>query len=312
MPLDTLMIAHVNLNCRDLARSRSFFESLGLSAAIRTDPAPQDCRAFGFEGDAQWDAWMMQDERGLGSASLDLLEWKVPEPFGAPAAAGTAAGFERLGFTATDVAEARSAVLRSGGVASEIRNVSLERGAERPAFGARCPDGQALLVSEGSETSLDHVGISCCDLDVSAAFYADVFGMREISAAGPIAVPADVFLPSTSDGRQPARLETRTLQPARADAAGAMFHVVLTRWLDAEPLVAASQEPNRVGLFRMAFLVANIDQAHRELRGRGVAGLSPVTTLDLGPSCPSPPCRALFFRDPDGACLELIEVPALS
>ena len=78
MPIPILGVAHVNLNCRDLDANRTFFGSLGLSGVVRTDPPPQDCRAFGFVGDAQWDAWMLQVGDAAGGTSLDLLEsWDV-------------------------------------------------------------------------------------------------------------------------------------------------------------------------------------------------------------------------------------------
>lgn len=315
MPLSTLTIAHVNLNCRSLTESRPFFEALGLEAAIHTDPAPQDCRAFGFDGDARWDAWMMQDGRGLGSAALDLLEWKEPGPIGAPAAPGSRPGFERLGFTVRDLPRAQQAVRAAGGFASEIEEITFGPEDARRGFGATSPEGQALLVLEAAYNGLTHVSIGCLDLERSEDFYARVFGLERRASRGPASIPASAFRPgSSAESGAQVELEARVLHPAGAasGAGGAdPFHVVLTQWLDPSASGRGAAEPHRVGLFRMAFLVADIDACHAELEVLGVDDLSPVVELDLGPSCPSPPCRALFFRDPDGACLELIAVPGV-
>jgi hypothetical protein len=58
----------------------------------------------------------------------------------------------------------------------------------------------------------------------------------------------------------------------------------------------------------MAFLVADAHQAHAELLGLGVDAPAPVF-LDMGPEIPVDGVWAVFFRDPDGACLEFIQSP---
>ncbi len=311
MPIPTLSIAHVNLNCRDLTSSRRFFEALGLSPAIRTDPAAQDCRAFGFEGDGRWDAWMMQDGRD-GGTSLDLLEWKEPAPIGVPPTPGTRPGLERLGLTSSELEAARKAVLAHGGRASEIHKLELAPNRSRTGFGATSPDGQALIILAADGNRLAHVGIGCSDLDRSEAFYARVFGMDRVAAIAPEALPGSVFQPDLEDAPKTVRFEARTLMPASAQAEPGgphPFHVLLTQWRAPAPSGRGLAEPNHLGLFRMAFLVEDIDACHAQLAELEVPELSPVVSLELGPSCPAPSCRALFFRDPDGTCLELIGAP---
>ena len=68
-------------------------------------------------------------------------------------------------------------------------------------------------------------------------------------------------------------------------------------------------QANRVGPFRMALLVDDIDTAHAELMRAGVACWTPPATLDMGPGLPT--VRALLFPDPDGTVLELIEAPTV-
>ena len=61
--------------------------------------------------------------------------------------------------------------------------------------------------------------------------------------------------------------------------------------------------------FRVAFLVVDARAAHAELQRLGV-DCPPPAFLDLGPEVPIDGVWAVFFRDPDGACLELIEIPS--
>ena len=60
----------------------------------------------------------------------------------------------------------------------------------------------------------------------------------------------------------------------------------------------------------MAFMVKDIHACHDELLRQGVGCPAPVF-LDMGPEIPLDGVWALFFPDPDGTCLELIETPSL-
>ena len=105
MAIDIVRFAHCNVNCTDLERSRRFYtELVGLEAQGRTNPPPQDCRAFGLEGDGQWDAFMMVDGRGQGAApAVDLLEWKLPRPVGTPYQPANHLGMFRVCFMTPDI-----------------------------------------------------------------------------------------------------------------------------------------------------------------------------------------------------------------
>jgi catechol 2,3-dioxygenase-like lactoylglutathione lyase family enzyme len=145
------------------------------------------------------------------------------------------------------------------------------------------PDGFPLVLKRGSRNRLASVAVVCRDLERSLRFYEEVLGLKRVSNGdGALALPGD--------------------------ASG--FRVQLSPWRGAGEPAPAALEPHRIGLFRMAFVVSDIERQHAELRRLGVSGLSPVADLHLGPDCPAPRCRAVFFRDPSGACLELIEVPA--
>ncbi len=92
---------------------------------------------------------------------------------------------------------------------------------------------------------------------------------------------------------------TRLLDPAGA----------FTVELQGQPRDAAAAAPaaNHLGIYRMAMLTDAIDEDRRRLLDAGVRCYSEPATLDMGPGLPT--LRAVFFADPDGATVELIETP---
>lgn len=236
-------IFHVNVNCSDLGRSLAFYcDEIGLKPRNHTAPeSPQPGGAFGFE-QVQWNAWMLAGDAGYESVLLDLLEWRLPQPAGAPPAAGTP-GFARLRLSTT-------------------ANVD------------RDPDGTALEVVAGDRTALAGVVVNCHDIERSLHHYGEVCGLV---ASG------DMFRDPVSG-----------------------FEIELVDVGGAPP---AARHANELGIFRMAWTTDDVDRDHRALLAAGVEPMSPPATLAMGPGLPS--VRALFWRDPDGACLELIEAPRL-
>jgi hypothetical protein len=59
----------------------------------------------------------------------------------------------------------------------------------------------------------------------------------------------------------------------------------------------------------MALIVDDIDACYRTLDANGVVCIGPPVKLDMGPDVPVDGLWALFFTDPDGTCVELIEEP---
>ena len=293
MPIDVAGFAHVNLNCRDLARSRRVYEqALGLRALVHTNPEAQDCRAFGLAEPGQWDAWMLShDDLATPGCALDLLQWLRPEPLPARGAEPGRLGLRALGIETPDLDATCARLTVLGG-----------RAAAGPRRAAWDPEGAPLWLQAGSRARLAFVELSCTDLERSLRFYAEVLGLEAGTPPTPKRIPGACL----------GGVEVGVCQVAAlglpGDASG--FRVELTRWENPLPHGAPPAEPHRQGFYRMALLASDLGRWHAELRGLGVADLSAPTWLDLGPACPAPRCRALFFRDPDGTCLELIEVPA--
>jgi glyoxylase I family protein len=74
------------------------------------------------------------------------------------------------------------------------------------------------------------------------------------------------------------------------------------------PARAEARPANSIGMWRTALLVADLDDAYRELGRLGVTTISAPTAMAMGPGLPE--LRFVCFAGPDGEVLELIEQPA--
>lgn len=309
MAIEIQSVAHVNVNCSELARSLAFYrEHLGLASAAHTAPEkPQDGSGFGLPGRVRWDAHMLCDTRGMAAPAVDLLEWKEPRPTGAPSPEMNHLGFFRLCFLTSDL-DARYESLRSSGVTclSEPQEVPLgsEVADTVRALCFRDPDGTTLELIElpGSPEQLAHVNVNCNDIVRSAEWYERVLGLRTLGRSAPGPVPGTLF-----GLHEEIEWDARFLVP---EGEGATLAVDLLEWKRPAPIGTPAAEGNHLGIFRMAFLVADLGAARDELLAQGVDAPPPVW-LDMGPEIPVDGVEALFFRDPDGTCLELIQTPSL-
>jgi len=318
MAVSVLGVAHANVNCTSLAAALPFYRDvLGLTPLIHTAAAPQDGSAFGLAGDVSWDAWMMTDAGGMASTAIDLLEWRTPAPAGRPYPDPRHLGFSRLRLGVDDLDRVRWVV----GDASCCRD----------------PDGVLLELVAAPTTRLLAVTVGCSDLGYSLAWYERVL---DLDVAPGISVdPVVLGLPpeTTADSQllrpqgQPDAFALELTQwhgPRARIAPGAWEGVSAgemggrerseptgTHFVGGDPFPPAAHETyptaNHVGIYRVALLVPDAHAAHAELRRLGVACPPPVF-LDLGPEVPIDGVWAVFFPDPDGACLELIELPAVT
>jgi len=137
------------------------------------------------------------------------------------------------------------------------------------------PDGVRIEIVDRDGPRVAGVVVGCSDVDESQAFYQDVVGLSRVGAT------------TFCDSRGPGSFSIE-LAPAHRPS---------------RPRIATD-----VGIYRLALLVGDLDRAHDTLTAAGVHPYSPPATLDMGPGLPA--LRALFFPDPDGTTLELIEQPA--
>jgi catechol 2,3-dioxygenase-like lactoylglutathione lyase family enzyme len=300
---------HVNVNCSDLERSRRFYgDALGLVASAHTRPAaPQSGAGFGLPGDALWDAWILDDPRGMGSAAaLDLLRWEEPPPVGRPPGVAPATGIHRLTYAVAALDDVLPRLAAAGGRALPIATVTRGRRRVRLAW-VLDPDGSVIELVEDPECAgavqARAVSVVCRDLDRSIAWYRSVLGLEVRTREDGASVPGEAFAVPGNARWDAAELEL----PGRAGH----YALRLERWHEPPTVERAPAVANQLGPFRLAFLVDDAHAWHAELARRGVSCTAPPVWLDMGPEIPIDGLWALFFFDLDGACVEMIQTPQL-
>jgi catechol 2,3-dioxygenase-like lactoylglutathione lyase family enzyme len=142
---------------------------------------------------------------------------------------------------------------------------------------------------------LHHVGITVKDLDASIRFYHDVLGLQFSSEPSPW-------------------FEGPDLGPAVGVPGAALRQVSLLVGDTALELLEYKSPPsettaplnsNSIGASHVAFLVDDIEAKKAELEARGVTFFSSVNVVDEGVLAG---WRWVYFADPDGYPLELVEV----
>jgi len=306
MSLSPLSVMHVNVNCSDLERSLEFYrDQVGLVPQSHTHPLPQDGAGFGLPGRVVWDAHLLHDDRGFASAAVDLLEWKRPAPVGVPAREANQLGFVRLCLSHPDL-DALHASLREAGVECRSGPVSvpvLEDHLVR-FFCCEDPDGALIEFVEGpGPLRLSHININCRDLDASSAWYQRVLGVTPIAPRAEPPAASGVGFGLDGDCRYRADFLAVGGDPES-------LILDLLEWKEPKPIGEPFREAHHLGLFRMAFMVESAAASCAELDRLGVEH-SGVGWLEMGPEIPIEGLNAVFFRDPDGTCLELIETPKI-
>jgi catechol 2,3-dioxygenase-like lactoylglutathione lyase family enzyme len=308
MPVDLLSVMHVNINCSDITRSLPFYRDLvGLEPRVHTCPEkPQPGEGFDMSGEVLWDAYMMGDHRPMGPV-VDLLEWKQPGPEGRPAPSAHHLGFYRLCILVPDVDAVYDRLVAAGvRCVSSPREVTVnpELGLRVRLFLAPDPDGTMLEYVEhpGHPVQLVHVNVNCSDLARSLEWYQRVLGLEQVGSSAPGPSPGEVFgLPGEVEW------DARMLAAPRDRES---MLIDLLEWKNPAPVGRPYEKGNHLGIYRMAFMVEDAQESYEALREEGVECPPPVW-LDMGPEIPIDGLHALFFPDPDGTCLELIEQPKL-
>jgi catechol 2,3-dioxygenase-like lactoylglutathione lyase family enzyme len=292
-------IFHVNVNCADLERSRRFYvDALGLDAVVRTTPATaQPGAAFGLDR-ARWDAWILVGANGYEGGAIDLLEWKEPRPVDAPPGSLVETGYQRIGVRVPDLdATAERVEALGGSVWGAPATHDLGDGATVRLVMANDPDGTALELVGATSTGLSFVAVNTVDLGHARAFYARV-GFREIAR-----------FRSARDDAAHLRLEgVMALNEVMLDPpGGGDVKLVLVGFERPSARVTAIRAANTLGIWRVALLVRDLDDACAALADANVATLSEPVMMAMGHGLPE--LRFVCFRGPDGEVLELIEQP---
>jgi catechol 2,3-dioxygenase-like lactoylglutathione lyase family enzyme len=141
---------HENINCRSLARSFPFYQDvLGLDYIFRRiarEPQAATVGALGqgVKGQIFFDAPFL-GHRADQRNPVDLLEWKMPKPYGRPYRSPFNLGMIRLSIEVDDIDEAREKLIEGGvkGV-SETEEWDMGEFGTRKVVMFRDPDGVFL------------------------------------------------------------------------------------------------------------------------------------------------------------------------
>jgi catechol 2,3-dioxygenase-like lactoylglutathione lyase family enzyme len=277
--------AHANVNTADLDTAEAFYVTyLDLTPRWRTAPSkPQDGAGFGMPGTAvQWRGVLLADHRGDYGPVVDLLQWLLPPTEGAPYHERHHLGIAALLFSVPDLGASEAALAAAG------RPVERVDHGGQPVVLTSDPDGTRLeLVQAHQPPTYRGVRINCSDLVRSTAFYRAAFG---VEADDPRAI-------KTTGSRFHSR---RLYLPRQRET----FSVELTEWEAPAPIGVPYPTGNHAGIYRLAAAVDDMVASHAELVS-AVPGVPAAVDVDLGDDLVVMP--AVFFPDPDGATVELLQ-----
>src|SRR5260370_8549310 len=151
------------------------------------------------------------------------------------------------------------------------------------------------MTEESFSVSANHVGVTVSDLDRSLAFYRDLLGFHVAYERGEVTaeyMPRLVGIPG-------ARLKIAGL-----DIPG--LHLDLIEYLEPKGAEQAGP-PNDVGNVHVGFTVDDLRSAYKTLSAAGVKFKSEPVSPTVGPNKAAWP---VYFTDPDGVTLEIIQRPA--
>ena len=301
MPIGVSQAFHVNVNCSNLERSLIFYRDLlGLTASTHTKPdGPQDGAAFGLD-QAQWDAWILHDARGFGAGLVvDLLEWMVPAPLGAPNTAADL-GHNRIGFYVSDLDDVVPAPRRRGD--------HHLRGAPRDGRGGPPTDpcrrrGRSRRHARRARGGRDRPGRVRGHRRIGSRAVRRR-STRTSSGSGRCSTvprPASRASSSASTARSSRRPRTSTTRAARGRSCSSLRSC-------SNPRPAAHRRVRRTSSACTGSRCSPTTSTATTPTS-SPAGSVPHAAgdLEMGPGIP--PLRALMFEDPDGTILELIEPP---
>jgi catechol 2,3-dioxygenase-like lactoylglutathione lyase family enzyme len=149
-------------------------------------------------------------------------------------------------------------------------------------------------VSDAFTLSANHVGLTVSDLSRSIAFYRDLLGFNVAYERGEVTadyMPRLVGIPG-------ARLKIAGL-----DVPG--LHLDLIEYLTPKGSTEASRTPD-IGNLHIGFTVDDLWAAYRRLAAAGVTFKSEPVSPTTGPNKGG---WAVYFVDPDGVTLEMIQRP---
>ncbi|MGI9286588.1 MAG: VOC family protein [Pseudomonadales bacterium] len=309
MAIPVQAVRHVNINCSQLESAQKFYENVvGLNTEAHTGPAPQDGTKLGMGPHMQWDAFMLNDHLSFHGTALDLLEWKTPLITGEPYQQPHHLGFSRLAFKVPEIA-LQCERLADSNVncfsAPEDVLIDSDRDLRRRFFCFSGPDDMVLeFFDHDGPVEMGYVNVNCSNIERSFAWYCDNLGFQTSEPLLDHEMNGLVYGAAGS-----VHFESTLLHIPGEEH---RFGVQLTEWTNPKPIGQPYTEMNNLGLYRIALAVDDCQACYEVLLQNGVNCPTTPVWLDMGPDLPIDGVWALFFFDPDGACIELIQNPELN
>lgn len=172
---------------------------------------------------------------------------------------------------------------------------------------------------------LFHINVVCTDFEKSYAFYTEALGMVPLTRRTAVDGSEEATGPWTklADGRLPGEARTKDQDQAGSREALGMSgdmgsrgvllywpgmadgpYIDLLEWNEGG--YQQERDPRGTGFARLAMQVDDIDADYLRLTARGVQFRSKPVTITLGATA----IKIVFFEDPDGTLLELVELSA--
>ncbi len=286
---------------------RFFTEGVGLRQLGKSARGEQDGSAIGMSHHMRWHARMLGDHRGRDNAMVELREWISPRYTGRPYVIPHHTGINRLTFQVPDVHLLYEHIRGSGHFCFSTPMTAKDEFRDLFSdcyFCCRSPDAMKIefVQSAAKEAQIAWVDLNCTDIARSLEWYQQHLGMQQtvplkrFSMDGRfcgIKAPVDVSMALLHLPKQQDRFGLRLLQ----------WHSPMTRGKPYETM-------NNLGLYLIAMQVKNVKACYEKLRQNGVECRSAPLQLDVGEETRSRLEKVLFFDDPEGICLQLIEQPA--
>lgn len=244
----------------------------------------------------RWEGAILTDRRGLRGPAVDLLQWTSPATAGVPYPVAHHLGFRALLFGASDQ-EATAARLAEIGAPVERRWNRDERGVPSRVLVTRDPGGTTLEIRAGAPaTTYLGVRVNCSDLDRSVEWYAGTLGLDRSERRS-----VEVLGEPPDDDQASGRYDVvEMFVPHRHRS----FRLELTEWRAPVPVGVPYAIASHAGIYRVALTVEDLEVSYADLRQSVPEAPKPVT-VDLGETLG--PMQAMFFPDPDGNVVELLE-----
>jgi len=300
IPVQNIM--HVNLNVTRLAPALDFLVgTLGLQTLAHMRAEPQDGAGMGLDGRVQWDGYSVHDHRAWAGTMLDLLQWQLPATQGRAQPVPHRLGPSHLMIDVPDLDAVHGRMAAAGLVCLDAPGACASDGARL--FRARNEDGSLFELRAGGQApEFAGLAIGCSNLERSIAWYRDRLGFVARTGVATVEEPGVAW---GVDGAVAYR-QVDLVLPAQAESG---FCLRLQHWLQPRAQLVPCTAANHAGFFRVALGVADMQACYHALLAAGVDCPWPPTWLDMGPDVPVNGLWALFFRDPDGSCVELIQFP---